>query len=338
MAIRKRTNSYWRKRAEERMLLSEKQSLAYQKKIERIYLKAQREVLKELVDLYDKYYDKSIGFKKQLLDMKITYSDMRKLTIKIEQLKLKDKLPENYKGRITRLEKMSLDIWAEIHKAGIKHERVEERMNRKIFSESYYKSGYDISRGIGSTPVSFTTLDRQTIEQVINAKFNGMNYSERIWRNTDILANQLKERLVVAVATGQGIEKTSREFRERFGVQKYYTERLVRTETNYFHNAGEVESYRKLGFEYFTFIATLDNRTSEICAEMDGKTFKMTEAEAGLNVPPLHPNCRSTIAAAFKGFEPETRRYRDPETGKNKYYYNVPYNIWRKEIENLVKA
>ena len=90
---------------------------------------------------------------------------------------------------------------------------------------------------------------------------------------------------------------------------------------------------KKLGFEYFTFIATLDNRTSEICAEMDGKTFKITEAEAGLNVPPLHPNCRSTIAAAFKGFEPETRRYRDPETGKNKYIYNLNYEAWLETIK-----
>lgn len=333
MSLRKRTNRYWQLRSAERLLASEKKSVGYLKQIEKIYNEAQREILKELVDVYEKYWNESTGFKKQLLDMKITYSDMRKLTIKIEKFGLKDKLPKNYQGRITRLEKLSLDIWAEIHKAGLEHEEIETMLNRKIFSESYYKTGYDVSRGIGSTPVSFTTLDTQTIDKILGAKFNGMNYSERIWANTDILANQLKERLTVAVATGQSIAKTSRDFRERFGVQQYYAERLVRTETNYFHNAGEIESYKKLGFEYFTFLATLDNRTSEICAEMDSKTFKISEAEAGYNVPPLHPNCRSTIVPSFKAYEPTTRRYRDPETGKNRYIYNVSYNAWRSTVE-----
>jgi hypothetical protein len=40
--------------------------------------------------------------------------------------------------------------------------------------------------------------------------------------------------------------------------------------------------------------AFLDNRTSAICREMDGKYFKITEKKIGVNAPPLHPSCRST--------------------------------------------
>jgi uncharacterized protein with gpF-like domain len=38
----------------------------------------------------------------------------------------------------------------------------------------------------------------------------------------------------------------------------------------------------------------LDSRTSEICRELNGKRFKLSEAEVGVNYPPMHPNCRST--------------------------------------------
>lgn len=32
---------------------------------------------------------------------------------------------------------------------------------------------------------------------------------------------------------------------------------------------------------------------------MNGKVFNIDEAIQGVNVPPLHPNCRSTVAAYF---------------------------------------
>ena len=334
MSQRKRTNSYWKKRSEERLLTSEKNSLRYLKRVEKIYRDAERNIQKEILKLYDKCYQKDQGFNKKLLDLIVSEKDNRALVIKIEKLGLTNKVPDNYKGRLTRLEHLNKQIWTEIKELAKKQENLETLAHRETFEQNYYNVGYDVSRGIGSTPISFSTLDWQTINQILGTRFEGRNYSERIWINTDILANQLKDRLAVAVATGQSIEKTSREIRDRFGVAGYYAKRLIRTETNYFHNRGEIEAYKNLGFEKFTFLATLDNRTSEICAGMDGKTFDISRAESGVNVPPLHPNCRSTIIPAFKGYEPKTRRYRDPETGRNKYIYNLSYTEWRKTLKN----
>ncbi|MCC8100442.1 MAG: minor capsid protein [Clostridiales bacterium] len=35
-------------------------------------------------------------------------------------------------------------------------------------------------------------------------------------------------------------------------------------------------------------------RTSEICRRLGGQRFPVTEAQAGTNLPPMHPHCRST--------------------------------------------
>ena len=331
--IRKRTNSYWVRRSLERLSESEATSKIYMKKITKLYEEAERRVLRELSDIYAKYYDKEKGFDKQLLDLFISERENKITEIRIEKLKLDDKLPDYYKGRITRLESLQKQIWEEIKKLNNRQEKLETEAHRKTFEENYYRVGYDVSKGIGSTPISFSALDKQTINEVLNTSFECRNYNERIWRNTDILANQLRDKLTVAIATGQGVEKTAREFRERFGVSRYYAERLVRTETNYFHNRGEIEAYKNLGFEYYEFLATLDNRTSEICAKMDSKKIKVSEGVVGENIPPLHPNCRSTIVPTFKGYKPKTRRYRDPETGRNKFIYNVSYKDWRQTIE-----
>jgi SPP1 gp7 family putative phage head morphogenesis protein len=63
--------------------------------------------------------------------------------------------------------------------------------------------------------------------------------------------------------------------------------------------------------------STLDSRTCEICAPMDGRTFKLSEGPR----PPLHPNCRcATVAVLDDRFafleDGATRSARDPETGR----------------------
>lgn len=44
----------------------------------------------------------------------------------------------------------------------------------------------------------------------------------------------------------------------------------------------------------YEYVATLDSRTCEVCAALDGKHFKLKDAQAGVNYPPMHPNDRCT--------------------------------------------
>ena len=64
-------------------------------------------------------------------------------------------------------------------------------------------------------------------------------------------------------------------------------------------------------------IATLDDRTSDICQNYDGEVFPVDSGPR----PPFHPGCRSSTVPEFDGRfsaleEGATRRERDPETGK----------------------
>lgn len=331
MALRKRTNAYWEKRANERLVESEKTSEQYRRQIRQVYENAQKETLQQLKKIYANYWTKDGGFDKQKLRLITSSGDMKHFVSQLKKLGLYEKIPKNYLGRTTRLEHLNAQMWLEAHKAGLEQERLVTEASRKVYEDSYYHSAYDVSRGIGQTP-GFSMLDTQTVNKVLDAKFDGKNYSERVWGNSDILANQLKDKLAVAIANGYSIDKTARDFRERFGVSNYYAERLVRTETNYFHNVGEIDSYKSMGFEYFEFLATLDSRTSDICAEMDGKRYPVSKGVPGFNIPPLHPNCRSTIVPYFKDYEPDTRLYRDPETGKNQFTYNINFEDWRKQM------
>lgn len=98
-------------------------------------------------------------------------------------------------------------------------------------------------------------------------------------------------------------------------------------------NAKELKEL-KWDVEKYEIVATLDGHTSDICQEMDGKVFQMSEYEEGVTAPPFHVNCRSCTAPYFddeftKG---EQRAARD-EDG-NTYYVpaDMTYKEWKKSF------
>ncbi len=336
MALRKRTDSYWIKRANQRLTRSERISKAHMRELAKVYNEARRQTVEGLKEIYAAYYKGQDGFDMQALRSIVPSGELKRFLDEMKALGISTNLPDNYKARITRLRFINEQLAAQAHKTAMMEQTIDTNALKQVYTDSYYRAGYDVAKGIGSTPSSFSTLDQRTINQVMNARFEGRNFSTRIWKNSDLLANKLKGSLAVAIANGQGIQKTAADFRNDFNVNQYYAERLIRTETNHFHNSAELEAYKEMGFDKFKFLATLDNRTSEICQEMDGKIFNVKDGIPGDNVPPLHPNCRSTIVPYFKGYEPETRLYRDPVTGKNEYTYNVSYKEWRKDHEDAL--
>jgi SPP1 gp7 family putative phage head morphogenesis protein len=49
------------------------------------------------------------------------------------------------------------------------------------------------------------------------------------------------------------------------------------------------------GVKEYEILAVQDRRTSKVCKEQDGKIYKFNKMEVGVNYPPFHPNCRTTI-------------------------------------------
>lgn len=74
---------------------------------------------------------------------------------------------------------------------------------------------------------------------------------------------------------------------------------VVRTAVNHFSNAAKQDTYKEnqdvLSGEVFH--ATLDDRTTKICASLDGEVFKVGEGP----IPPLHWNCRSVRVPVIGG-------------------------------------
>lgn len=47
--------------------------------------------------------------------------------------------------------------------------------------------------------------------------------------------------------------------------------------------------------EYYVYHAMMDDSTCEVCRDLNGRVFRKDEAVTGVNLPPMHPNCRCYI-------------------------------------------
>ena len=140
-------------------------------------------------------------------------------------------------------------------------------------------------------------------EQVLRSVWcaDGKHWSERVWGNMAKLQDSIEQGLIDCVVTGQSKDKLVKQLQKQFGVGFNQADRIVRTELSYIQNQAAADRYIAAGFDRYRILATLDARTSEICEEQNKKVYEFAKMEVGVNFPPFHPNCRTTIVPVIKG-------------------------------------
>ena len=330
-----KSSTYWDKRSISRLTDAERISSESIAKIHEIYNKAYRDVEKEIQNVYENY-SKDAGLDIQKLKELLTRSQSKKTWEQMKRQGLDKYIKNNYKARISKLEQIQAQTYAKVKLIANQEKKIQAKTYKGIINNSYYKAVYDTQMGTGYN-FSFSQIDTKLVDRMISERWSGENYSSRIWKNTDILADSLSTTIGSSLLTGASINKISKEIRHRFNVGKYYSDRLVRTESNYFHNQADAMAYEEMGIDKYVFVAVLDNRTSEICQFMDNKVFEYSKLSVGENYPPLHPNCRSTTRG-YLGKDAEEmlqRRARNPITGENGVINNVSYKEWIKKVNEI---
>lgn len=326
-----KSSKYWDRRALKRLNDVEKSSDLYIKRIKNIYKQAYKNIEKDIENIYQNY-SKDTGLDVQKLKELLTRSETKKTWEQMKRQGLDKYVKNNYKSRISRLEQIQAQIYAKAKQIYPKEELEQTMCYKGVINNSYYKAVYDTQMGTGYD-FSFNKIDENLFNSLLNEQWSGVNYSQRIWKNTDILADSVSQIVGGAILSGQSITKTCKQIRDSFDLCNYYAKRLVRTETNHFNNEADAMAYEEMGIDKYVFVATLDSRTSEKCQNMDNKVFDYKDKETGVNFPPLHPNCRSKTRG-YLGEEMEKtlkRRARNPITGKTEIINNMSYRDWIKK-------
>ncbi|MCG9868489.1 minor capsid protein [Streptococcus suis] len=338
---------YWEKRKAQRMVQEMDKAEQTAKQLDEIHKLASRHITSKIDQIFESYRRdhgltedeaaRVLANVKNLSDIRELRSALQNTTDseEIRQLLiLLDSAP--YASRIERYEALQREadnLQAQLYKA-------ENEASRAFYDEfipdAYYHSIFDLQQQSG-VAFAFNKIDPEEIRAIQQTPWLGANYSERIWDNTQALANELQKQLAVSLLTGRSAHETAEVIEAQFGKGSQNARRLIRTETSYFHAEIEAKAYEEADVEYYRFLATLDLRTSSICREHDGKIYKVSERITGKNYPPMHPWCRSDTIASddSEWLAKATRSARDPVTGKT---IQVPANMTYKDwYEKYVK-
>ena len=119
------------------------------------------------------------------------------------------------------------------------------------------------------------------------------------------------------------------QYAKRVGVSQTSAKRLVMTEMANIYGQATADAYEANDVEEYEILATLDNRTSQLCQSLDGQRFKVSEKRVGSNYPPFHPMCRTTTIPVINRFaNSSSKRWSKDGDGVRHKVDSMTYNEW----------
>ena len=337
-----KNEKYWKKRQEEKLSSILNDAQVASEYVSDIYSKASLYTQSKINGIFEKYRDGhglSNADAKEMLDSLISDRDYNQIKRILENnpktkqrkelLKKLDTPPYQY--RIKRLENMQ----SQLDKLMNEVYKVEKDVSTDCYINSafnaYYRNVYNLQKGM-KVVYQFDMLDPELIDSMLKSRWSGKNYSNRIWDNTNALAESLKDEMLMGVLTNKTEKEMADTIMNKFAVGTYQARRLIQTESAAMTAFADQQAFKDAGIEKEMFIAVHDSRTSQICQHHDRSIVEIAKAKVGVNVPPLHPNCRSHMIPYIEGVtDAMKKRQRNPVTNKDEVVdVSENYDQWLK--------
>lgn len=162
-----------------------------------------------------------------------------------------------------------------------------------IYTYSYYTFNYNFLQTMGIRGVVLE-LSEKDIQNAVNGRYANTSFKLSLASNKAKLINEIQTNIPQGFARGFSVSKLNDIINIKTANSRNRNIALTRTETNYLCNKANLDQYKEFGVEKYQYLATLDMRTSDMCRDMDGYIGNISQAEIGVNFPPIHTNCRST--------------------------------------------
>lgn len=228
--------------------------------------------------------------------------------------------------RLAVLKELEKKLVSQAKELGAKDVEVTSNILEDSYKDAYYKTAYTIDTGV-KTGIDFSMLKPESVKAAVNMPVESIMFSDRIWKNKELLVNRVKRDVEQAIIQGKSVEKLARQIKNTFGSSAYESQRLISNEVARCMSQAQDEIYKNSDVvEQIQFCSTLDAKTSNICQDLDGNTYDKTD-----NYPTIpddtHVGCRSCYVPVIKNYQPSTRR--DNSTSDTIPYKT--YSEWSKD-------
>lgn len=290
-----KSKEYWKRREEENLKKNLKTEEEYAKTINSYYDYMMDQIQKEIDGFYAKYARKE-GITLAEAKKRVSKLDIEAYGRKAAKyVKEKDFSEEanaemrlyNATMKINRLEMLKANIGLELVDGfdGLQ-KYFDKLLTERTLSEFERQAGI-----LGKT----VRNNAKAAHAIVNASFANAKYSDRIWMYQDMMKAELSKLLQEGLIQGRNPRQLATHLQKLFGVSKADAQRLMRTELARVQTETQKQSFIKNGFTKYEFIAL--GSACEICKAIDGKHYDVEKMMPGTNAPPMHPNCRCSVAA-----------------------------------------
>lgn len=313
-----KNDAYWRARrlAHKHMKEQLKADDAYKKRIERLYKTAQEEIIRDIEADIGRFAD-SQGLSMTEAKLLIKKHDVEAFASKAKKyVKEKDFSDEanrelklyNVTMRTNRLELLEARIHLELTAmADAENSMLQEWLAKQALEEFERQAGI-----LGQALPDRKQLLRK-VKSLVNAEFRGTTFSERVWQNQKELQQGLERTLRRTIIRGENPRIAGRELRkavhEEFENKKYAADRIAITESGRVQTVVQEETYKEYDIEQYIYLAEVD--ACDICADLDGQVFNVSDMRVGENAPVMHPFCKCSTSGYVdrQAFEDDLTRH-----------------------------
>jgi SPP1 gp7 family putative phage head morphogenesis protein len=158
--------------------------------------------------------------------------------------------------------------------------------------EKYYSDAYVTQLAYD---FKLQKLTNKQIKDIVNAKVDSELWSDRLWSNKKDLEKKLKTEITKFLQGTIDVNKIGKVIQDRYGQNAFNTKRLVQTEVSKCQSISNDVFAKEHGVEWQLYSATLDNKTSGLCRDLDGTRYRIDDADKRIPGENTHPFCRSVL-------------------------------------------
>lgn len=216
-------------------------------------------------------------------------------------------------NRLTNLQKNMENIIRELG------ENV-EKFGKENMIEGFKDIYSNVMAQLGIT--EFDMVPKKIMEEMMKRPWQGGTFSERLWKNTQVLAMNLNDIVTNGIIQGKTVTEMAIQLNNAMNTGFNVSHRLVRTETMHYLNESAFKGYEDAGCEEVELWAAADERTCEVCGAKHGTKYKIKDRP----ILPLHANCRCTYLPVIEN-SINNKTFEEEKTSKKGNYNSVNWDV-----------
>lgn len=198
----------------------------------------------------------------------------------------------NLKMKVSRLELLKAELTLEIQNLTAE---VNEVFDKARMNE--YLNEYKRQAGI----LGISNGAKKRMQAILDADFYGQNFSARVWGNLGLRATLQRDvfgSLNRVFTDMMGYKQEMKRLAKKYGTSEQNAKRLLKTEIARINADTQYSMLKDNGFTHMIFVA--EPGACDLCGPLDKVAIPIEDVEKGVNMFPMHPNCRCSAYGHIK--------------------------------------